>query len=90
MKAIVYDRYGPLDVLQLREVTKPLPKDGGVDQDLCYCRIRKADPFLSRLFNGLWRPKRIKILGFERRVWSNRRAAMLPGSSQGNRLRCVC
>ncbi|WP_373925992.1 alcohol dehydrogenase catalytic domain-containing protein [Brevibacillus laterosporus] len=24
-----------------------------------------SDPFLSRLFNALWRPRRIKILGFE-------------------------
>src|SRR5882672_9143593 len=72
MKAAVYKQYGPPEVLSIPEVAKPTCS--GDDDVLvrvhaatvCAAdwRLRKADPFVVRLMNGLSRPK-IQILGAE-------------------------
>lgn len=70
MKAIVYTEYGPPDVLQLKEVEKPTPKDNEVlikvhaaSANAADWHIMRGEPFLVRLMvGGLLKPK-IKILG---------------------------
>jgi NADPH:quinone reductase-like Zn-dependent oxidoreductase len=64
MKAAVVDRYGPPDVFSIREVAKPVPKDGEVLIRIhaalatpSDCAFRSANPFIVRLFAGPLRPK---------------------------------
>jgi len=70
VKAIVYTKYGPPDVLQLKEVDKPTPKDNEALIKVHAASVNDWDwgllrgtPFLNRLVvSGLLKPK-YKILG---------------------------
>jgi NADPH:quinone reductase-like Zn-dependent oxidoreductase len=71
MRAVVYEKYGPPDVLHLEEVERPVPKEDEVlvrihatTVNRTDCGWRSAKPFFTRYFIGLLRPKR-KILGME-------------------------
>ncbi len=71
MRAVVYDRYGPPEVLRLEDVERPVP---GEDQLLVRihattvnrtdCGFRSAEFFVTRFFTGVVRPKQ-RIPGIE-------------------------
>ena len=70
MKAVVYTEYGPPEVLQLKQVEKPIHGDDEVlikehaasvnswDWDLL-----RGVPFVNRIMAGLLKPTKIQILG---------------------------
>jgi NADPH:quinone reductase-like Zn-dependent oxidoreductase len=68
MKAIVYTQYGSPDVLQSKEVETPTPKANEVlvkihtaAANALDWHFMRAEPFLARLENGLFKPKNTKL-----------------------------
>ena len=66
MKAVIYTKFGPPDVLQLQEVEKPTPKDNEVLIKIYATAVTKEDPDMraSPGFNGFLKPRH-PILGQE-------------------------
>jgi len=71
MRASVYTRYGPPEVVKLMEVPKPIPQDNEVLIRVYATTVnrtdsgfRSAEYFISRFWSGLLRPK-YQILGCE-------------------------
>jgi NADPH:quinone reductase-like Zn-dependent oxidoreductase len=64
MKAAVYTRYGPPDVVQINDVEKPVPKDNEVlikvraaSVDPLDWHLMRGTPYIGRLMFGLRKPK---------------------------------
>ena len=77
MKAAVWTNYGSPDVLQLKEVQKPTPKNNEVliqvrattvtagDSEMRRLKIPFSLQLSLRIYNGFSKPKKITILGQE-------------------------
>jgi NADPH:quinone reductase-like Zn-dependent oxidoreductase len=73
MRAVVYDRYGPPEVLRIADVERPVPAEDEIlvrihatTVNRTDCGWRGARPFIVRYFTGLRRPKpKLRILGME-------------------------
>jgi NADPH:quinone reductase-like Zn-dependent oxidoreductase len=78
MRAVVYDRYGPPEVLHIEDVERPVPKENEVLVKIHATTVTRADcatreanrqsglavTVMSRLFFGIRRPRQ-RILGTE-------------------------
>jgi NADPH:quinone reductase-like Zn-dependent oxidoreductase len=80
MKAIVYEEYGPPEVLQLKDVEKPVPRDNEILIKVFATTVHVGDTrmrvpslgfptrnmqwLMGRLYLGVFKPRR-KILGME-------------------------
>jgi NADPH:quinone reductase-like Zn-dependent oxidoreductase len=72
MKAIVYESYGPPDVLRLQEIEKPFPDENQIQVKVHATSINAGDylarggkPFLFRLFSGGYLKPKNRRLGID-------------------------
>lgn len=68
MKAAVYTKYGPPDVVRIEDVQKPIPDDNQVLIKVCAASVNPLDwhfmrglPYLLRLQTGLRKPKMTRL-----------------------------
>ena len=93
MRAVVYDRYGPPEVLRLKEVERPVPQDEEVlvrvhatTVTRTDCGLRSAEFFISRFYTGIRRPKqRVPGIEFAGVVDAAGAADRVPGGGRGLR-----
>jgi NADPH:quinone reductase-like Zn-dependent oxidoreductase len=91
MKAVVFDRYGPPDVLRVEDVERPVPKADEVLIRVHAATVTRSDtgfrsahpyPLLVRLLSGLRRPKRTIYASFPSRL-------VIPGSELAGEVEAV-
>ncbi|HEX6022795.1 MAG TPA: NAD(P)-dependent alcohol dehydrogenase [Solirubrobacter sp.] len=92
MRCVVYDRYGPPDVLRLEDRAAPVPGDDDLlvrvratTVNRTDCAFRAAKPAVNRPFSGLLRPRR-SILGTEFAGEVERVGAAVTGFAPGDRV----
>ena len=71
MKAAIHSRYGPPEIVEVKDIPKPMPKENEVLIKVHASTVnrtdsgfRSAEYFVSRFFSGLFRPKH-QTLGCE-------------------------
>jgi len=71
MKAAISERYGPPEVVELRRVSKPIPKSDEILIKICATTVTRTDsgmrtpyPLFACLFIGMFKPK-ITNLGLD-------------------------
>ncbi len=96
MKAVVFDRYGPPEVLRLEEVETPAPKKDEVlvrvyaaTATRSDCGLRGAEYFAGRLFTGLIRPRR-NAVGLEFAGEVENAGEAVTGFAVGERVFGIC